>query len=547
MEEKPTILIVDDEILNTRILEYTLSKNNFTGESVNSGQAALEILKEKNFELVLLDVMMPGLDGYETCMRIHKEHPDQAVILVTSNTDDESLNKGFEAGAHDYIKKPWTPMELLARINNILRIKSAERERREIYLALLEDLQTASRIQELMLPKWIYVEDDVIFSSHYASSQLVGGDLFEKFKIAKNQYIVYIGDISGHGVQAALLMTGVKSVIKVIVENEKRDLHLPTLMSRLNETLSKELFLNNYMTMILGVLDLDDRTFRFINAGHPPLVEYNITSKKTSIHNEIGSLPLGWKANFLYTDGDVDIVHLRPDNLVFLYTDGLNECTNPQGVEFGLHGLEDILENHLQIDNCITLPYRIKHYLIENHYRISVDDFTLFAFQMQNAGYQLDKLPAEQHKCSRKMIFLVRSALKHVPDAAVKCEEMVLSWTGNKTLAAKVELIMDEFLNNIIKHGYHYRYDSEIVVEFSLVEDHLVVKFWDKGIEWVPETVDIHVDHFENLNMDSFPTAGLGFNMIKLMVDTFTRKRYEGVNETILEIYKPEDEDNLHA
>ncbi|HNX00446.1 MAG TPA: response regulator [Candidatus Cloacimonadota bacterium] len=545
MEDKPRILIVDDEVLNTRILEYTLSKNNFTGESVTSGQKALEILKEKSFDLVLLDVIMPGLDGYETCMRIRKEHPDLAVILVTSNTDDESLNRGFEAGAHDYIKKPWTPMELLARVNNILRSKAVEKERREIYLALVEDLQTASRIQELMLPKWIYVEDDVIFSSHYASSQLVGGDLFEKFKIAKNQYIVYIGDISGHGVQAALLMTGVKSVIKVIVENEKRDLHLPTLITRLNETLSKELFLNNYMTMIFGVLDLEDKTYRFINAGHPPLVEYDISTRKTHIHNEIGSLPLGWKANFVYTDGDEDIVHLRPDNLVFLYTDGLNECTNPKGVEFGLHGLEEIMEKHLQIDNCITLPYRIKHYLVENNYRVSVDDFTLFAFQIQVPSYKLGTHPSEQTMCSQKMIFLVRSALKHVPDAAVKCEEMVLSWTGDKALAARVELIMDEFLNNIIKHGYHYRYDAEIVVEFSLVGKHLIVRFWDKGIEWVPETVDIHVDHFDNVSLDSFPTAGLGFNMIKLMVDTFTRKRYEGVNETILEIYTPEGEEHV--
>jgi anti-sigma regulatory factor (Ser/Thr protein kinase) len=181
------------------------------------------------------------------------------------------------------------------------------------------------------------------------------------------------------------------------------------------------------------------------------------------------------------------------------------------------------------------MPYLIRNYLSQQQYQLSADDFTLFAFQRQAELEHLLSHTGQAAK-SRKLYFLVRSALKNVGDTAQKCEALALSWTGNKDLSAKVELIIDEFLNNVIKHGYQYRYDAVIVLEFAFRNNNLLIRFWDKGIEWIPECLEIQVDSFKDLGIESFPTEGLGMNLIRLMVHKFSRRRYEGINETVLEI-----------
>ncbi|MBM4400055.1 MAG: response regulator, partial [Candidatus Cloacimonetes bacterium] len=127
MNQDACILVVDDDIVVLKIITNILQRNGYMTDTCQSGEEALSKIKADEYDLVLLDVQLgTGMDGYHTCKAMHKVIPDLPVILVTANQDDESVNKGFTAGSSDYIKKPVSKLELLARVNKIITLKKAE-------------------------------------------------------------------------------------------------------------------------------------------------------------------------------------------------------------------------------------------------------------------------------------------------------------------------------------------------------------------------------------------------------------------------------------
>ncbi|MBN2829807.1 MAG: SpoIIE family protein phosphatase [Candidatus Cloacimonetes bacterium] len=531
MTHIPRILIVDDDRITVKTLKFSLLKNDYLIDSCFSGMDAIELVKKNEYDLVLLDVVMPVMNGYEACTKIHEISDELPVILITANTEDEYLKEGFDVGAIDYLRKPINQVELQARVKNILRIRAAEKEKEDIYDKLRKEVKLAARIQENMLPKWVYLDEQIIFASHYVPSGDVGGDLFDWIKLDAHRYVAYVADISGHGVQAALLMTAIRNILKMFVENMRTDLHIPTLLNQLNHRLSMELFDTNYMTLILGVIDTRLKQFQFLNAGHPPLLEYNTVTKKTFIYNKKGSVPMGWDTEIKYSDDDIETLQLRDDSVILLYTDGLNESIDEEGNEFGIEGLRSIIENEINVESCITFPFRLKDYMSKKNFNIKQDDFTLFCFQLQDdSNVQRDGV------LTKKILFKVRSMLKDVGYTALTCEKKVLEWTGDSRLASEIELVIDEFLNNIIIHGYNYKHDAIIVIEFSFRKDKIAIKFWDKGIEWVPANINYSRENPYSFEDDIFMESGKGIHLVLSMVNCFSRMRFENINETIMEI-----------
>lgn len=534
MELDAKILIVDDDDVVISIIRNILQQDDYLTDYCHSGEEALQKVIDSSFDLVLLDVHMgKGLDGYETCRLINKAKPDLPVILVTANQDDESVNRGFEAGSSDYIKKPVSKLELLARVNNTITLKRAEQKNLLLIETLRKDLDTAANIQQAMLPKWVYLDKSILFSSYYEPCEAVGGDLFDRIKLSDSKYVVYIGDISGHGVQAALLMSAIKSTIKLMIEAYQDDKSMAELFTKLNERLYNELFLrNNYLTLLMGVVDLDMQEFRFLTAGHPPLIRINKDTRKITIMDKKGSLPLGWMPNTKYVEEEIDRVYLNPADLFLLFTDGIYECTNAENMQFGINGLKALLQNDIVTDTCITLPFRIIDYLEKNQYETATDDFTLFAFQTLNDP----KFEEDVHHLVKHHHIVLRSALKEVGKTAQDCERLVLDWTADSFLAAKAELIVDEFLNNIITYGYSYQEDSEIVLEFRFFPEMLSIRFWDKGIEWVPESLSYSIVEPYDFEMDGMDASGRGVKIILSMSNRFQRRRFGHLNETKVEI-----------
>lgn len=139
--QAPRVLIVDDVPMNVQVVASLLSKEDYQLAAAVNGEQALAAVREDPPDLVLLDVMMPGMDGFEVCRRLKGDARtvDIPVIFLTARAEEEDLVKGFELGAVDYVNKPFTPSELLARVRTHLALKmSLDRER-----ALRENLEAA--------------------------------------------------------------------------------------------------------------------------------------------------------------------------------------------------------------------------------------------------------------------------------------------------------------------------------------------------------------------------------------------------------------------
>ncbi|MDD4310771.1 MAG: SpoIIE family protein phosphatase [Candidatus Cloacimonetes bacterium] len=539
MQREARILVVDDDEVIISIITNILKRNDYRTDHCYSGEIALQKIADNSYDLVLLDVQMgTGLDGYATCKLMHQYQPDLPVILVTANHDDASVNRGFESGSSDFIKKPVSRLELLARVNNIITLKRSEMRNLQLIDALRKDLSTAAIIQQAMLPKWVFLDNNMLFSSYYEACEAVGGDLFDRIKLDDNKYVVYIGDVSGHGVQAALLMSAIKSSIKLMIEAHKDTKTLAELFTKLNERFYQDLFLrNNYLTLLMGVIDLEMQEFRYLSAGHPPLIVIDSLTNDITIHDTKGSVPMGWMAHTNYSEDDIGHFPLSASDIFLIFTDGIYECSNPQNEQLGIAGLTDLIKNKLDIDSCISMPYKIKHCLMANNYETSADDFSLFAFQMHAISpAKTSNLPEAKEKRVKHHRIILRSALKEVGKTALECEKLILDWTMDSLLAAKVELIVDEFLNNIIIYGYNYQEDAEIVMEFMINSQKLSIRFWDTGIEWVPENYTYNIDYPYDFELDGLQSSGRGIRIIMSMSNHFVRVRYANLNETTVEI-----------
>jgi len=119
--ENIKVLVVEDEPSIRKFITINLVRNGFSVMEAESGESALEILNNFTPRVIVLDIMLPGMDGFEFCRRVRQEMPDTAIIMLTARTQDNDKIMGLELGADDYMVKPFNPLELIARIRTILR------------------------------------------------------------------------------------------------------------------------------------------------------------------------------------------------------------------------------------------------------------------------------------------------------------------------------------------------------------------------------------------------------------------------------------------
>ena len=209
-----SVLIVDDNPKNLQIIGNILQKNGIEAEAATNGTTALEWINDKKFDLVLLDVMMPGMDGFEVCQKIknNPEHESLPIIFLTARTDTNSIIQGFDAGAVDYITKPFNKKELLARVSIHLMLKKAHDDignyLDEIKLKnklLTSSVRYASRIQNAILPAHeLMAELLPDYFVLYLPRDIVSGDFYWIRKY-DDAILLAVADCTGHGVPGAFM------------------------------------------------------------------------------------------------------------------------------------------------------------------------------------------------------------------------------------------------------------------------------------------------------------------------------------------------------
>ncbi len=392
--EKRDILIVDDEELNLNLLDFILRKENYPSRRARSGEEALAAVAERVPDLVLMDVCMPGINGFEACREIKSSDTGQfiPVMLLTNLDDQESKVQGLDAGADEYVVKPPQKNELLARVRALLRIHDlqhtvlkTQQETQEANEQLLraqrtiqKELQIVGDIQRSFLPTRFPLHPEIEFGCYYGPCDLAGGDYFDAIEIGRSLWGILIADVTGHGAPAAVVM----AITHTLMHSFISTFHYPsTALKAANEKLNAHLAPTYYVTMFYGVLNLDEMTFRFSSAGHEPMMLYRAENNCVEYLKTKKGFPLKLVES---DDYDECVISIGSGDKLILFTDGIVEMRDKHGELFSPERLEQLVMRHHNLPAQVFVD-AIIHDIKEFHPNMPfLDDVTLFVMQRKS-------------------------------------------------------------------------------------------------------------------------------------------------------------------
>jgi len=344
----PRILVVDDNDDNRYTLMLYLDLEGYTDIAIaHDGEEAIARLSEDRFDLVLLDVMMPKIDGYGvlTWLKGQQRLNGLPVIMISALDEIASVVRCIELGAVDYLAKPFNPVLLRARLGASLEKKRLQDEIRAHLTRLEEELEAARRLQMSMLPDAFPPPSSErpaeIFAMMEPARQ-VGGDLYDFFYIDAARLCFLIGDVSGKGMPAALFMARTKSLIRIVTEFAEAACGGTADAAGIIGRVNRELCQNNsdmmFVTMFFGLLDTRTGALAFCNAGHNP--PYRLKKDAVTALDGARGLILGVAPDAVYETGHVA---LDPGDTLYVFTDGVTEAENAAFEQFAEDRLEAVL------------------------------------------------------------------------------------------------------------------------------------------------------------------------------------------------------------
>ena len=334
------ILIVDDTPVNIGVISGALKDSYKTKIATNGEKALVLASAEEKPDLILLDVMMPDMDGYEVCSRLKADPATNEipVIFLTGQTSAEDETRGFEVGAVDYVHKPFSPAVVKARVRSHILLREARAQLAFQLLALNTELETARQIQLSILPHSIPKLAGLDIAAHYLPMTSVAGDFYDFIQIDDKHIGILIADVSGHGLPSALIA----SMLQVALTGQA--VHAPEpgkVLVGLNRAFCGK-FTYNFVTAAYVYVDLENNLMRYAGAGHPPMLQWrNSTGKATQVLEN--GLVLGIMKEASY---EAIEFFLEPGDRYVLCTDGILEAANSAREQFGVHGLMRFIENH---------------------------------------------------------------------------------------------------------------------------------------------------------------------------------------------------------
>ncbi|PKL45370.1 MAG: hypothetical protein CVV42_18555 [Candidatus Riflebacteria bacterium HGW-Riflebacteria-2] len=351
------ILLVDDEPFNRDMLSRRLQKRGLQVIQAESGKEALALIAGELPELVLLDVMMPDMDGIETLRKIREKHPAQElpVIMVTARDATDDIVEALELGANDYLTKPVDFQIALARIRTQLSLRKATHEN-ALYTKRAElEMKVARTVYRALLPSEFPEMEQFSFGLIFEPCFSIGGDFFEIISYPEtSQTGILFADVSGHGVSGAILT----AMFKAWVNMAFREHASPKDALRwLNEKISED-FPAGYFVCVFFVM-LNDRTGEASYFSASPDVPLLMRNDGTIEEISDGGRPLGLFSMDMDIDDDelfpAGSFTLAPGETLILFTDGLPDIQKKCGSRIGLSGVTDWLkETGLVTPQAIT-------------------------------------------------------------------------------------------------------------------------------------------------------------------------------------------------
>ncbi len=528
-EKTAYILIVDSDEISRQLFHAIFYKLNYEIRFCNNAEQAMNEAKVRMPVLVITEIVLPGINGFELRQYLHLLKKDLPIIFVSAVMDSAN-RKLLENLANDqhtfFLRKPIHKDALLELVRNILR-DVYELEQSRSYLEQIQsDLSLAAQMQKLMLPDWITLEDDGFFmTANYVPYAHLSGDYFDLIPLDNGRYFCVVGDISGHGVKAALHMSVVQSLTKLFIRNLHNTESRYLICEYLNN-MNRQIFANFegvfHLTCLAAVVDTKAQKVEYMCAGHPGFWLFRPEADSLEYLPSVDkNIPIGWLADQQYWPEELTVRDFPPDTYLIALTDGVIERSRADGKLLGIDGVTRLRFPDSIFGFC---PFYFDRMLNDAGYTEVHDDMLIvtlgFFHRSPDIVYRTDRaIPQSMEQGG----ILTRS---------VNVE--VSRHTGDKRLAAKAELVAGEFLNNIILHAHEGKMDLAPKILMSLIvrRDRVELVFVDQGKKWdyVPQN-----QHFsENPTEDFYilSQAGRGMRIIEELVDRIERHREASLNFT---------------
>jgi len=366
----PRVLVVDDTEGNRDALSRRLERRGFAVMSAADGPEALQLLSKHPFDLVLLDVMMPGMSGLEVLEQVRRDRSpaELPIIMATAKDQSEDIVKALTLGANDYVTKPLDFPVVMARVNTQISLKRSVEQILELEKRLSErnkeleaangqltatadrarkELETAARIQQSLLPQSLPDTPGLRFAWAFRPCQELAGDSLSICRFDDGSAGFYVLDVSGHGVSASLLAVSATRLLSahdpdsiLLERGEGSGKHAAspvTVVTRLDERFRLNPAHGQFITIFYAVVNASTKELTYASAGHPGAIRLRHGSPPEVL--EATGLPVGLGEVY-----EQRVVPLQSGDRVHLYTDGVMEATNAEGEQFGIPRLIQSLE-----------------------------------------------------------------------------------------------------------------------------------------------------------------------------------------------------------
>ena len=371
------ILVIEDDPAVLRGLRDNLTFESYDVLTASDAERGYRLIHDERPDLVLMDVMLPGMSGSELCRRVRAEGVTTPIVMLTAKAEESDRVSGLDLGADDYVSKPFAIRELSARIRSILRNRDnalAEHGR------FAGELKSAADVQRTLFPSVRPVLRTLDVAGVCRPASVVGGDYFDYIPIDRRRVALVLADVAGKGMPAALLMASLHGVIRAQAASMATRLH--DLMSSINAVLHREADRPAYATMFYGVYDDDTRILEYVNAGHPPALV--IRARDGAVSSLAATSPPA--GMFDTIDSTPKRIQMDAGDWLLVYSDGASEAVNANGDEFGCQSLIDLvvrLERESAHSVCERVLDAVSQHQIVGRRQ---DDITVLAARVRGAA-----------------------------------------------------------------------------------------------------------------------------------------------------------------
>lgn len=384
MKEK--ILVINDDDGIREIIKTVLERKGYETYEASNGLEGIAQANQTKPDLILLDILMPGMSGFETCKRLKNDPATKEipVIFLSSLSTPKDKIQGLELGAVDFINNAVDQGELLARVKTHLEIRSLSQALRHSNEELVrkqksldDDLHTAAIIQRSFLPSMNFKIGKIQLSALWLPANPLGGDIFNVIQCSNGKVIFYMIDVSGHDVPSALVTISVSEYLHQQNASSKILLSPKEMMVALDKEYPIERF-DRYFTIFYLILDLELGNLTYSSAGHPPAI---ILKKNAGCKLlDLGGTIIGLNRNLPFEER---VETLDEGDKVFLYTDGVIEMKNKEEELYGADRLQAFLESVREepIDKMISALHQSLEVFAQG--ALPQDDVSIIGFEFQ--------------------------------------------------------------------------------------------------------------------------------------------------------------------